>query len=165
MSTDYELYDSPIGHLLLVASKTGLCEVRFDPGANKHKLEDHWIQGGSINARARLQLAEYFEGTRQVFDINLDASGTDFMHQVWRELTHIPFGETASYGKVAMRIGRPRASRAVGMANGRNPIPIIVPCHRVIGTDGSLTGFAGGLDLKRRLLAHEAGGSARERHA
>jgi methylated-DNA-[protein]-cysteine S-methyltransferase len=108
-------------------------------------------------------LADYFSGSRRVFNLPLAFDGTDFQQQVWRELMRIPFGETVSYRQLAERIGRPRASRAVGLANGANPLPIIVPCHRVIGTDGSLTGFGGGPGTKRWLLGHErAGRGSRE---
>jgi methylated-DNA-[protein]-cysteine S-methyltransferase len=101
------------------------------------------------------QLSEYFAGTRRTFHLPLRLQGTEFQQRVWRELTEIPYGETWSYGQLARRIGNPNASRAVGLANGRNPISILVPCHRVIGADGSLTGYGGGLERKQWLLAHE----------
>jgi methylated-DNA-[protein]-cysteine S-methyltransferase len=104
---------------------------------------------------AARQLKEYFAGTRRKFDLRLRMQGTDFQQRVWRTLTEIPYGETWSYGQLAKHIGSPNASRAVGLANGRNPIAVIVPCHRVIGADGSLTGFGGGLPRKRWLLTHE----------
>jgi O-6-methylguanine DNA methyltransferase len=104
------------------------------------------------------QLDQYFAGARRRFDLPLDLPGTPFQQRVWQALSEIPFGETLSYGQLAARIGKPGAARAVGLANNRNPISIIVPCHRVIGADGSLTGYGGGLDRKRWLLAHEAGG-------
>jgi O-6-methylguanine DNA methyltransferase len=107
-------------------------------------------------AEVARQLGEYFDGERQRFDLELAPRGTDFQRQVWRSLAEIPFGETRSYAEIAERIGRPRAVRAVGRANGANPIPIIVPCHRVVGSDGSLTGFGGGLEAKRRLLDLES---------
>ena len=105
--------------------------------------------------RCRAQLEAYFKGQRQTFDIPLAAVGTAFQHQVWAALREIPFGETVSYGAIASALGKPAASRAVGMANGRNPLPIVVPCHRVIGANGQLTGYSGGLACKRWLLAHE----------
>jgi methylated-DNA-[protein]-cysteine S-methyltransferase len=108
-----------------------------------------------ILARAATQLAEYFAGTRRTFDLPLAAAGTAFQQRVWQVLTTIPFGATWSYGELARAIGNPAASRAVGAANGKNPIGIIVPCHRVIGSNGTLTGYAGGLDMKQALLAHE----------
>lgn len=103
-------------------------------------------------AEAKLQLEEYFAGDRREFDLPLAARGTEFQHRVWAELRRIPFGETISYGELATRIGKPTASRAVGAANGRNPLPVVVPCHRVIGSDGRLTGFGGGLPTKQALL-------------
>ena len=108
-----------------------------------------------VLAEAASQLKAYFARELETFDLPLDARGTDFQRSVWAELSRIPFGETRSYGEQAERIGKPAAVRAVGLANGANPISVIVPCHRVIGADGSLTGFGGGLDLKRRLLEHE----------
>jgi methylated-DNA-[protein]-cysteine S-methyltransferase len=102
-----------------------------------------------------MQLQEYFAGERSHFDLLLNGAGTDFQQSVWSALARIPFGEVRSYGDIAREIGRPKAVRAVGAANGRNPLPIIVPCHRVIGSNGSLTGFAGGLDIKKKLLALE----------
>ena len=105
---------------------------------------------------ARRQLIEYFEGTRQVFELPLAAQGTAVQKDVWRALSEIPYGETRSYGEIARQLGKPKASRAIGAANGRNPIAIVVPCHRVIGFDGSLTGFGGGIERKQWLLAHEA---------
>jgi len=120
-------------------------------------------QASAINAgvshplleRCREQLEGYFQGQRQTFDVPLAAEGTPFQHQVWAALREIPFGETTSYGAIASALGKPTASRAVGMANGRNPLPIVVPCHRVIGANGQLTGYSGGLACKRWLLAHE----------
>ena len=112
------------------------------------------------------QIEEYFRGKRFEFEVTLDLEGTEFQRLVWRALAAIPFGETRSYGAVAETVGRPSAARAVGAATGRNPAPIIVPCHRVVGASGALTGFAGGLDTKRALLAHEAevaGGGREER--
>ena len=106
-------------------------------------------------AAASKQLQEYFAGDRRDFTIPLDLEGTDFQRAAWLALADVPYGETASYGEQAERIGRPRASRAVGAANGKNPVPIVLPCHRIVGADGSLTGFAGGLEMKERLLAHE----------
>ena len=150
---------SPVGELTLVASSGGLVAVLWPddrpgrvplgPIADDHGGNEH-LEG------AEVQLAEYFAGARRGFTVALDMRGSDFQRAVWAALRDIPFGETRSYGALASVIGRPRASRAVGAANGRNPISIIVPCHRVIGTGGALTGFAGGLDAKRRLLALEA---------
>ena len=118
-------------------------------GENRQYDEAHF-------ADALLQLGEYFDGVRQDFNLSISPKGTPFQQQVWQELQKIPFGHTASYGEIAARIDNPKASRAVGMANSRNPIPIIIPCHRIIGKDGSLTGFGGGVDLKKRLLELES---------
>ena len=150
---------SPVGALRLVASDAGLVAILWEndkPGRVRFGLTieqpDH-----PILAETTRQLRAYFAGDLSAFDLPLDARGTDFQKSVWAELSHIPFGETRSYGELARAIGRPSASRAVGADNGRNPISIVVPCHRVIGTNGALTGFAGGLDAKRTLLALEQG--------
>ncbi len=152
--TNYLEHDTPIGRLLLLADEAGLTEIRFarDEG---HDIEAGWAEGGALVREAARQLDAYFAGTLREFDLPLAAQGTDFMKHVWSELVRIPFGQTLSYGELAQRIGNPNASRAVGLANGKNPLPIVVPCHRVIGANGELTGFAGGLDVKRRLLQHE----------
>ncbi len=154
---------SPIGPLLLVGdgeSLTGLHMVTsHDRVELSGALEDP--QAAPLIA-ARLQLEEYFSGTRRIFDLPLRLEGTVFQQRVWRALVSIPFGETLSYRRLAERIGNPKAMRAVGLANGRNPIAVIVPCHRVIGADGSLVGFGGGLERKRWLLAHEGAHPAPE---
>lgn len=147
--------DSPIGELTLVASEVGLTHVLFpdqtpaDVGVpdDADEVPDH-----PTLAAAADQLGEYFAGTRRTFDLPLDLRGTDFQVEAWRALADVPYGETRSYAEQAEAIGRPGAFRAVGAANGRNPIPVILPCHRIVGADGSLTGFAGGLGTKRRLL-------------
>ena len=149
---------SPIGTLTLVASRVGIVAVlwpherpgRVPLGPVREGTSDH-LDG------AHAQLDAYFAGRLRRFDVPLDLRGKDFQQQVWTALAAIPFGETRSYGAIAAAIGRPAAPRAVGAANGRNPVSIIVPCHRVVGTGGGLTGFAGGLDVKRRLLALESG--------
>jgi methylated-DNA-[protein]-cysteine S-methyltransferase len=148
--------DSPIGRLLLTSDGTALTGLYMEP-SRKAQSTEGWIQDLSVPplAAAVRQLTEYFAGTRREFDLPLRPQGTAFQQRVWRELTEIPYGETWSYGELAKRIDKPSASRAVGLANGRNPISILVPCHRVIGADGSLTGYGGGLDRKRWLLAHE----------
>jgi methylated-DNA-[protein]-cysteine S-methyltransferase len=145
---------SPLGPLHLVATSRGLSEVSFD--GRQYIVEAREAPDAPILARTAQQLAEYFAGVRQVFDLPFDATGTPFQRGVWDVLSTIPFGARWSYGDVARRIGKPSASRAVGAANGRNPIAIIVPCHRVIGSDGSLTGYGGGEHNKRWLLDHEA---------
>jgi methylated-DNA-[protein]-cysteine S-methyltransferase len=152
----YCYLNSPIGDLLLAGDDDGLSLIGFPQGKMRHDPEPDWIFNEKPFAVARQQLEEYFAGERTVFDLPLHLSGTDFQVQVLQELQRIPYGETTSYGDIAKRIGRPKAMRAVGAANGRNPIPIIVPCHRVIGSSGDLTGFGGGLDTKEALLRLEA---------
>lgn len=159
MTLYYEILDSPIGPLLMLAGSKGLTAIRFAPAKGEHELPDGAQRGNAILTKAKAQLAEYFAGARTSFDVPVTPEGTEFMQGVWKELVRIPFGETISYGELARRIGNPKASRAVGLANGKNPIPIIIPCHRVIGADGSLTGFAGGIPIKESLLRHEAGSS------
>lgn len=144
---------SPIGPLALLASTRGLTEIRF-ANHSQARVTTRDKRNEYIDTAIK-QLKEYFAGNRQVFDLTLDEGGTDFQRSVWAQLRAIPFGETASYGAIAKAINNPKAARAVGMANNRNPMPIITPCHRVIGSDGSLTGFGGGLDVKRWLLDHE----------
>jgi methylated-DNA-[protein]-cysteine S-methyltransferase len=149
-------FQSPIGRLLLTSDGTALTGLYMEP-SRKTQSTDGWTQDAAaapLSATLR-QLTEYFGGTRREFDLPLRMQGTDFQKRVWQELTEIPYGQTWSYGELAKRIDNPSASRAVGLANGRNPISILVPCHRVIGADGSLTGYGGGLDRKRWLLAHE----------
>jgi methylated-DNA-[protein]-cysteine S-methyltransferase len=160
--------DSPIGRLMLTSDGTALTGLYMNLYRNKPSklpgLGNDWIQNATIDplpAAAR-QLKEYFAGKRREFDLPMRMEGTEFQRRVWRELTKIPFGETRSYGQLAKRLNNPNGSRAVGLANGRNPIAIIVPCHRVIGADGSLTGFGGGLDRKEWLLTHEGQPVTRE---
>ena len=143
---------TPIGELLLTSNGTALTGIYLDdttPDAVSQESDE-------VLSEAREQLTAYFAGTRTVFDLPLAMSGTPFQLSVWEKLNDIPFGTTISYGEQARRMDQPNASRAVGSANGRNPIPIIVPCHRVIGASGDLTGYGGGLDRKRWLLKHEA---------
>lgn len=145
--------DSPVGELVLAATGDGLTHVLF--GHSMSEAPTGSADGGPIVAAAAAQLREYFAGTRRDFDLPLCPTGTDFQRAVWASLRDIPYGETRCYGELAARIGRPAAVRAVGAANGRNPISIIVPCHRVIGRNGTLTGYGGGLPAKRTLLALE----------
>jgi methylated-DNA-[protein]-cysteine S-methyltransferase len=148
--------DSPIGHLLLTADADALTGLYMGTPSKQPALDDAWQESrAGVLAETARQLKEYFAGARRSFDLPLRMAGTEFQRRVWRELTKIPFGETWSYGQMAKRIGNSNASRAVGLANGRNPIAVIVPCHRVIGADGSLTGFGGGLPRKQWLLSHE----------
>ena len=147
--------DSPIGSVLLAGDADHLKRVHFQSGPNPLQAQPGWVASRSPFAGVITQLAEYFEGRRRKFELALAPAGTDFQRRVWRALATIAYGETISYGGLAHRIGNPRASRAVGLANGANPLPIVVPCHRVIGANGSLTGFGGGLPIKRALLALE----------
>ncbi len=148
---------SPVGTLTLVASDAGLVAVLWpDDAPGRVRLTDASdAPDHPVLAAAATQLAEYFAGARTAFDLPLAPTGTDFQRAVWRALDAIPYGETRSYADIARAIGRPTATRAVGAANGRNPISIVTPCHRVIGASGKLTGFAGGLDAKRILLSLE----------
>ena len=159
MSHVYTTLASPIGVLTLVASDRGLTAVLWEDEDPVTKQFDDVTENPHhpVLREALQQLREYFDGKRRKFSVRLDFSGTDFQNEVWNALRTIPFGETRSYGEIADQIGRRRAVRAVGAATGRNPIPIIVPCHRVIGANGTLTGFAGGLEAKARLLALEGG--------
>ena len=152
----YCYLDTPIGELLLAGDEDGLSLVSFPEGSMRRDPEPDWIYKEKPFGEARRQLAEYFAGERREFDLPLKLSGTEFQMSVLEALQKIPYGETTSYAEIAERVGRPKAVRAVGAANGRNPIPIIVPCHRVIGSHGELTGFGGGLDTKEALLRLEA---------
>ena len=152
----YCYLSTPIGDLLLAGDQDALSLVGFPEGTMRYDPEPEWIYNEQPLANARKQLTEYFAGERKDFDLPLNLHGTEFQLRVLEELKTIPYGETTSYGDIAKRIGRPKAVRAVGAANGRNPIPIIVPCHRVIGSSGHLTGFGGGLDTKTALLRLEA---------
>ena len=152
---NYGWMESPVGELLIVADETTLRMISFREGRYPGKVADGWRRGGAVVANAREQLGEYFAGRRRLFDLPLAPSGTAFQLRVWRALQDIPYGATCSYGEQARAMGQPRAVRAVGAANGRNPIPIVVPCHRVIGGDGRLTGYAGGLGIKKFLIELE----------
>ncbi len=152
----YCYLDTPIGELLLAGDDDALALVSFPEGSMRRDPDPDWIYKEKPFAEARRQLSEYFDGKRKDFDLPLRLNGTEFQMSVLQALQKIPYGETTSYADIAERIGRPKAVRAVGAANGRNPIPIIVPCHRVIGSHGDLTGFGGGLDTKEALLRLEA---------
>lgn len=146
---------SPVGRLLLAGDGDALSVLYFQDGPHPMQPGADWQHDPSAFTVAVEQLHEYFAGKRQDFSLQLAPEGTPFQLRVWQELRKIPYGETISYGELARRIGKPTASRAVGAANGRNPLSIVVPCHRVIGANGTLTGFGGGLDNKRTLLAME----------
>ena len=152
----YTFTDSPIGQLLLVGDGTTLRALYMHDAPNPVMVSVDWARSEAPFADVVTQLGEYFDGSRVDFDVRLAPDGTAFQRTVWRALQEIPYGATISYGELARRIGAPNASRAVGLANGRNPISIIVPCHRVIGANGTLTGYGGGLDRKRHLLSLEA---------
>ena len=152
----YCYLETPIGELLLAGERDALAMIGFPKGSMRRDPEPDWIYNEKPLADARQQLLEYFAGERTEFDLPLKLAGSEFQVSVLKALQAIPYGETVSYGEIARRIGRPKAVRAVGAANGRNPIPIVVPCHRVIGTSGDLTGFGGGLDTKEALLRLEA---------
>ena len=151
----YCYLSTPIGELLLAAEAGELAHVGLPTDGAPAAPGAGWQADGTALTRARRQLAEYFSGQRTVFDLPLRLTGTAFQRQVLAVLRDIPYGQTVNYGEIARRIGRPRAIRAVGAANRRNPLPIVIPCHRVIGADGSLTGYAGGLPLKAALLTRE----------
>jgi methylated-DNA-[protein]-cysteine S-methyltransferase len=153
----YTLEDSPIGKLLLVGDGEALHGLYMQDGRTPIKTRRDWKRRDGAFAAAREQLGEYFAGTRTTFDLPLVQNGDAFQTLVWAELQRIPYGATVSYGHVAREIARPDAARAVGPANAQNPIAVIVPCHRVIGADGSLTGYGGGLERKRLLLELEQG--------
>ena len=153
----YTVTDSPVGRLTLVASDDGLAGILWQKERRGRVRLQLDAEDGRhpVLVETRRQLTEYFAGRRQAFSLKLDFNGTAFQKQVWNALLTIPFGETRSYGEIARQIGRPAAARAVGAANGKNPVSIVAPCHRVIGSTGTLTGFAGGLEAKARLLALE----------
>jgi methylated-DNA-[protein]-cysteine S-methyltransferase len=153
----FTVMPSPIGAITLTGSGEALTGVYMELHRHQPPLPAGAVGDNAPLAAARAQVEEYFEGERTTFDMLLDAGGTPFQRDVWAQLRAIPYGETISYGELARRIGKPHASRAVGLANGRNPISIVVPCHRVIGASGTLTGYGGGLDRKRFLLEHERG--------
>jgi methylated-DNA-[protein]-cysteine S-methyltransferase len=152
--------DTPIGSLLIAGDDSAIHLIAFPEGGKPHDPQAGWTEssGGPL-AEAVRQLREYFAGKRREFDLPLAPEGTAFQRRVWRELQAIPYGETISYGELARRVGNPKASRAVGSANGKNQIPIVIPCHRVIASDGGLGGFGGGLPVKAKLLALEKSGA------
>jgi methylated-DNA-[protein]-cysteine S-methyltransferase len=153
----YTTMDSPIGELLLLGDGESLIGMHMQAGRHPLRIDPRWVRDDDALDDVRRQLEEYFAGERTSFDLKLRFDGTAFQRTVWHALTEIPYGETISYGELARRIDRPDRARAVGTANGQNPIAVIVPCHRVIGADGKLVGYGGGLDNKRRLLELEQG--------
>jgi len=155
MSFSYTFIDAPIGQLLLAGEGEVLHFLGFPKGKMAIDPNPEWQRDDAIFQEAKQQLNEYFAGQRQNFDLQLSPHGTEFQLQVWQQLQHIPYGSVCSYSELAKAIDRPKAVRAVGAANGQNPIPVIIPCHRVIGANGQLTGFGGGLDTKQHLLKLE----------
>ena len=154
-SVRYTWLDSPVGRLLVAGDEAALILIGFERGRRPLQPAPAWIPAERPFAEAARQLRAYFAGRLREFDLPLGAEGTSFEQQVWGELVRIPYGRTISYGELARRVGRPSAARAVGLANGRNPLSIVIPCHRVIGANGSLTGYGGGLETKQWLLEHE----------
>lgn len=159
----YSYYESPVGSLLLhgedqleglVFPKSKIAIQMGDPTGDP--MAAQWVRSPSRFDPVKKQLDDYFQGNLKIFDLGLSLQGTDFQKKVWHALTQIPYGKTISYGDLAQRIGNPKACRAVGLANGKNPIPIIIPCHRVIGKNGKLTGFGGGIPVKQHLLELES---------
>ena len=155
----YDLYDSPQGQMLLAANDEGIAGVYFDGQKYFPRRKEQWRRDGrrALLRQAKRELAEYFAGERERFEVALAPQGTSFQRAVWKAISTVGFGQTISYGELARRAGFPGSARAAGAATGRNPIGIIVPCHRIVGSDGSLTGYAGGLARKRALLALESG--------
>lgn len=147
--------ESPIGTLIVAGCTSHIHHIGFPNGSRKTEIHPHWRHDPTPFADLRAQLRAYFAGELTKFELQLRPSGTEFQQAVWQALMDIPYGETTSYGAMASKIGRPKASRAVGAANGANPIPIVIPCHRVIGADRSLTGFGGGVETKAFLLQLE----------
>jgi methylated-DNA-[protein]-cysteine S-methyltransferase len=151
----YSHVTSPVGALLLVSGESGLAQINFPRDGHASEPQPEWQRDDTAHLEVSSQLRAYFAGELESFHLQLAPEGTSFQQKVWKELVKIPYGETISYGQLAGRIGNPNASRAVGLANGSNPIPIIIPCHRVIGSNGKLTGYGGGLPIKEKLLALE----------
>jgi methylated-DNA-[protein]-cysteine S-methyltransferase len=153
----YAVIDSPLGEILISGDGHAVAGLDFVDSRNATHVDPAWERDDAAFAEAARQLNAYFAGELQQFDLELDVRGTPFQRRVWTALLGIPYGTTTTYGRLAEQLGDPRAVRAVGLANGRNPISIVIPCHRVIGADGSLTGYGGGLPRKQWLLAHERG--------
>ena len=151
----YNLLPSPVGNLLLIGDENGLKQIHFQDGPHAHILRPEWVENRQPFTEVIKQLQAYFQGRSTTFTLQLAPEGTSFQRKVWNALRMIPYGQTVSYGDIARRIGNPKASRAVGAANGQNPLSIVVPCHRVIGQSGDLVGYGGGLPIKRALLALE----------
>ena len=158
MKQYYTTLKSPFCDIILLANSEGLTQLHLETGKGKRTFEigPSWIRDDNFLSEYSKQVSEYFQGKRQIFELPLSLKGTDFQLRVWKALQEIPFGEVRSYTEMATAIGSPKAARAVGMANSKNQIPLIIPCHRVIGANGKLTGFAHGLEIKSQLLRFEA---------
>jgi len=156
--TKFTITSSPLGDILLARNEHGISHIHFQEGEGSFDIDEDWQQDDTAFTDATAQLNAYFAGELKEFDLPLAPAGTLFQQTVWQQLQAIPYGKTSTYGELAAQIGKPTASRAVGAANGRNPIPIVIPCHRVIGANGKLTGFSGGLHIKRALLSLEQNG-------
>ncbi len=148
----YDLVDTPLGPVAVTSDEKGIRKIAFQQGKHPLRIEEHWQRDPKILNAARRQLKAYFSGELQDFDLMLAPAGTDFQQRVWRALRQIPYGHIVSYQDIAVAIGNPKACRAVGGANAKNPIPIIIPCHRVIGSQGQLVGYGEGLDIKKKLI-------------
>jgi methylated-DNA-[protein]-cysteine S-methyltransferase len=160
--TFFTYVTSPVGDLLVSGTEKALTGISFPRGSKAYPPKPDWVRNDAPFGEVRRQLNAYFAGDLKAFQLSLEVEGTEFQRRVWWALADIPFGETRSYGWQAKVVGTPSAARAVGAANGANPIPIILPCHRVIGSNGALTGFGGGIEVKRWLLAHEGALPAEE---
>jgi methylated-DNA-[protein]-cysteine S-methyltransferase len=153
----YALFESPLGTVMAVADEDGITHIDFIDAKYVRRIGPDWVEDPRAPALRECvkQLSEYYDGKRTTFDLPLAPRGTDFQMRVWQEIARVPFGETITYGELAKRAGAPGHARAAGAATGRNPIGVVVPCHRIVGADGSLTGYAGGLERKRELLEIE----------
>lgn len=155
MKTYYSFVPTPVGDFLVVGTESELQFTAFSSGKQKRPINDSWVRDAAPIASAIEQIQAYFSGERTEFDLSYHAEGTPFQQAVWNLLEQIPFGTTLTYGAIAEKLNRTGGAQAVGAACGSNPLPIVIPCHRVIGTDGSMTGFGGGLPIKHQLLNHE----------
>lgn len=155
--TFYTMFNTPLCEIILSGNDAGLSDLHLNTGLGKRvfKLSESWVRNDLFFEDTKNQIDEYFRGERTIFNIKMNPAGTDFQKKVWQELYKIPFGVVCSYKHIAIAIGNPNASRAVGMANSRNPIPLIVPCHRVIGSGGQMTGFAHGIEMKKNMIQFE----------
>jgi methylated-DNA-[protein]-cysteine S-methyltransferase len=155
----YTKFDTPFCRVILAGNEKGLSHLHLNTGEGKRQFEvsKEWVHDHTLFLNTVEQINEYFEGNRREFNVKVNPEGTDFQKSVWRQLSKIPYGELRTYKDIARAVGNEKAARAVGMANGKNPIPLIIPCHRVIGTNGGLTGFAHGLEIKEKLIKLEQG--------